>query len=150
MKSAAAAILVLSSVAFAGGKPEPDDLPGPQPEVAKDLKNPAKVDLPPIPAFDLPATEPGFHTPRELRVHGKPVLGTEIKVKGYITWIYDCVATLATSNPRASRAQIELAIASNPALCERPKFYLGDARNTSRDASIWIVDVPRPPTRLER
>lgn len=137
-----------STLAFAGGgKLEPDDLPGPPPEVAK---HPDSVDVPAIPAFELPATEPGFHSPRELRVHGKPVLGTEIKVKGYITWIYDCAAVLASANPKATRAQILVAINSDPTLCERPKFYLGDARDTSRDASIWVVDVPRPPTKPER
>lgn len=143
----AAGVLVLSTFAFAAPKLEPDDLPGPQPEVAK---NPAKVDLPANPAFDLPATEPGFHTPRELRVHGKPVLGTEVKVKGYITWIYDCAAAVGVANPKATRAQIQVAIATDPTLCERPKFYLGDARNTPRDASIWVVDVPRAPTKQER
>src|ERR1051325_6181866 len=120
-----AGLLVIPTVAFAAPKLEPDDLPGPQPEVAK---NPAKVDLPPVPAFDLPATEPGFHTPRELRVHGKPMLGTEIRVKGYVTWIYDCVAAVAAANPRATRAQVQAAIASDGGLCERPKFYLGDAK----------------------
>jgi tetratricopeptide (TPR) repeat protein len=131
----------------AGPRMEPDDLPGPQPEVARD---PAKVEVPPVPAFDLPASEPGFHGPRELRVHGKPVLGTEIKVKGYITWIYNYAAALAATNPKATRAQILRSIDKDPTLCDRPKFYLGDARATPRDASIWVVDVPRPATKAER
>jgi tetratricopeptide (TPR) repeat protein len=153
------ATLVTSTAAFAapkkppGARPpagprmEPDDLPGPQPEVARDG---AKVEVPPVPEFELPVVEPGFHGPRELRVHGRSVLGTEIKVKGYITWIYDCVTALAAINPRADRAQILRSIDKDPTLCERPKFFLGDARNTPRDASIWVVDVPRPPTRAER
>ncbi|HSR97394.1 MAG TPA: tetratricopeptide repeat protein [Kofleriaceae bacterium] len=142
-----AGLLALSTAAAAAPKPEPDDLPGPQPEGVKNLP---KIDLPAVPAFDLPATEPGFHTPRELRVHGKPVLGTEIKVKGYITWIYDCAVAVAAANPKATRAQIEVAIATNPTLCERPKFYLGDAKTTSRDSSAWVVDVPRLPNKQER
>lgn len=128
-------------------KQVPDDLPGPQAEA---IARPAKVDLPAIPSFDLPATEPGFHGPRELRVHGKAALGTEIKVKGYVTWVYDCAAALAAINPKASRAQILASIDTNPALCEHPKLYLGDARDTARDASIWVVDVPRPPSKAER
>ena len=141
-------VLAISATALAGGgKLEPDDLPGPLPEVAR---NAAKVDVPAVPDFALPTTEPGFHGPRELRVHGKPVLGTEIKVKGYITWIYDCPAALASGNPKATRAQILATIDNDPTLCERPKFYLGDARTTPRDASIWVVDVPRPPHKLER
>jgi len=159
-----AASLAVSTIALAGGdkkdppakagakkapgpRMEPDDLPGPQPEVAK---NPAKLEVPPVPAFELPASEPGFHSPRELRVHGKPVLGTEIQVKGYITWIYDCASALAASNPKATRAQILRSIDKDPTICDRPKFYLGDARTTPRDASIWVVDVPRPATKAER
>jgi tetratricopeptide (TPR) repeat protein len=141
-------LLALSTPAFSqGGKPGADDLPGPQPEVAPAQSKTAKLDLPELPGFELPATEPGFHSPRGLRVRGKPVLGTEVKVKGYITWIYDCVAVLASSNPQATRAQIQSAIVKDPSLCERPKFYLGDAKTTPREASIWVVDVPRPQTK---
>ena len=130
-----------------GPRMEPDDLPGPQPEVAK---NPAKVEVPPIPDFELPVAEAGFHGPRELRVHGQSLLGTEIKVRGYITWIYDCATALAATNPKATRPQILKAINKDPTLCDRPKFYLGDAKATAREASIWVVDVPRPPTKAER
>jgi tetratricopeptide (TPR) repeat protein len=140
-------VLLISSVALAGGgKLEPDDLPGPAPEVAQRVK----LDVPAVPGFELPAVEPGFHTPRELRVHGKPVLGTEIKVKGYVTWIYDCPTALASTNPTMTRAQILVAIDKDPTVCERAKFYLGDAKGAARDASIWIIDVPRPPNKLER
>jgi tetratricopeptide (TPR) repeat protein len=140
--------LAMSSMALAdGAKAQPDDLPGPPPEV---VKNPAKVDPPAIPAFELPAVEPGFHTPRELRVRGKRLLGMEIKVKGYITWIYDCATEIASANPKATRAQVKAAIDKDPTLCERPKFYLGDARDTPREATIWVVDVPRPPNKVER
>jgi len=130
-----------------GNQFEPDDLPGPQPEVAK---GPAKVDVPAVPGFELPAVEPGFHGPRELRIHGKAVLDSEIKVKGYVTSIYDCAAELASANPKATRAQIASAIEQDASLCERPMVFLGDARTTSRDASIWVVDLPRPPTQAER
>jgi tetratricopeptide (TPR) repeat protein len=129
----------------ASGNPlEPDDLPGPQPEV---VKAPAKVEVPAVPGFELPAAEAGFHGPRELRVRGRSLLGTEIKVRGYVTAIYDCAAELTGANPRATRAQIAAAIEKDPSLCERPMFFLGDARSTSRDASIWVVDVPQPPSK---
>jgi tetratricopeptide (TPR) repeat protein len=131
----------------ASGNPlEPDDLPGPQPEVARPA---GKLDLPAVPAFTLPAAEPGFHGPRALRIHSAPVLGTEIKVKGYVTAIYDCAAELAAANPRATRAQIAAAIDKDPTLCERPMIFLGDAPDTPRDASIWVVEVP-PPARAPR
>jgi lipoprotein NlpI len=126
---------------------EPDDLPGPPLET---IKNPTKLEVPPLPAFDLPVTEPGFRSPRELRVRGRAALGAEVKVRGYITWVYDCSAQLASVNPEATRAQILMSIDSDPSLCERPKFYLGDSKDTSQDASIWVVDVPRAPTKSER
>jgi predicted Zn-dependent protease len=125
----------------------PDDLPGPPAEVRKNLPHLA---LPTVPAFDLPATEPGFHGPRALRVHGRAALGHAIQVKGYVTWIYDCAAELAAANPRATRAQILESIDGEPTLCERPMFSLGDARTTPPSASIWVVDVPRAPSKPER
>lgn len=130
----------------AGARLEPDDLPGPQPEVAKET---AKVDLPAIPSFELPASEPGVHSPRELRVRGQRALGTEVQVRGFVTWIYSCTEALAANNRNASQAQIAAAIQKDPTLCDRPKFSLGDARTTSREASLWVVDVPRPPTKAE-
>ncbi|MEO7734962.1 MAG: tetratricopeptide repeat protein [Kofleriaceae bacterium] len=140
------AALLISSVA-AADKLEVADLPSPPLEV---IKNPAQVELPALPAFDLPVTDAGFHSPRQLRVRGKAALGTEVKVRGYITWVYDCAAQLASINTEATRAQILLSIDSDPALCEPPKFYLGDRKDTSQDASIWVVEVPRAPTKSER
>jgi tetratricopeptide (TPR) repeat protein len=131
----------------AGRRGEPDDLPGPPPEVAKD---PAKVDPPAVPAFELPPVEPGSFSPRMLRVRGQRLFGTEVQVKGYVTWIYNCAETLAASNQSQSLAQIKAAIQKDPTMCERPKFSLGDTKDTTRQASLSIVDVPRPPTKVER
>ncbi|HEX7843049.1 MAG TPA: tetratricopeptide repeat protein [Kofleriaceae bacterium] len=119
---------------------ERDDLPGPELEV---MNHAPRIATPEIPSFELPPTEPGLRSPRELRVRGRPWLGTEVKVKGYVTWVYDCVEVLAVANPKASRAQIQAAIHGDPALCHRPAFSLGDARDTSRDASISVV-APEP------
>lgn len=113
-----------------------DDLPGPQLEV---VPHAPRIGTPRIPSFTLPATEPGFRSPRELRVRGRPLLGTEVKVRGFVTWAHDCTEQLAIANPRASRAQLETALRDDPTLCERPMFSLGDARDTSRDASITVV-----------
>jgi len=128
-----------------GIKIERDDLPPPQLEVAK---HPAKVATPVIPTFDLPSTEPGFHAPRVLRVRGKAMLGTEIRVKGYVTAIYDCVEGLAGANPGATRDRIKAAIHDDPSLCERTLFWLGDAYDTARETSISVIGppigVPRP------
>jgi tetratricopeptide (TPR) repeat protein len=138
--------LLISARVFADTM-EPDDLPSPPLEA---IKNPLKVEVPALPAFDLPVTEPGLRSPRELRVRGRSALGAEVKVKGYITWVYDCSAQLASVNTEATRAQILMSIDSDPALCEQPKFYLGDSKDTSQEASIWVVDVPRAPTKSER
>lgn len=130
-----------------GNDLEPDDLPAPQLEVAHFA---AGFDLPAIPDFQLAPGEPGFQSPRELQVRGARLLGTEIKVKGYVTWIYDCGAALASANPQQSPSRIRQVIDSDPALCEYPKLYLGDASTTPPVASIWVVDMPRAPTQRER
>src|SRR5262249_11479407 len=65
-----------------------DKLNGPEAEVHK---TEVKLNLPPVPAFDLPpAPTDGSHTVKELRVKGKKLLESEITVKGIVTWAYDC------------------------------------------------------------
>src|SRR5687768_4085153 len=90
------ASLVLTSVA--GAAPDPWDESTPR-AVSSDLKAPmadvgnpgAKVVLPPVPVFELPVAPAGTVGVRELLVAGKPLLGTDVKVNGYVTAIYDCV-----------------------------------------------------------
>ncbi|HEX4422375.1 MAG TPA: hypothetical protein VH165_30890 [Kofleriaceae bacterium] len=142
-----AATLFLLSTPGLADKLEPDDLAGPAPEVAPHT---AKIDLPAMPAFELPPVAPGAHSARELRVRGKSLLGSELKVEGYVTAIYDCIAALAVTNPKATRAQIVASVDKNPALCEPAKLYLGDRKDTARERSIWVVDVPRAPGKAER
>jgi tetratricopeptide (TPR) repeat protein len=141
-RAAGLGVLMISTLAIAGEAMEPDDLPEPQAEL---VQNAGALELPPVPAFDLAPAEPGLHRPHELRVHGKRMLDTVVKVSGYVTGIYDCVEDLARIDPAASRAQIRQAIDHDPTLCSQPKFYLGDARDTARDASIWVVDLPALP-----
>ena len=107
-----------------------------------------KVALPPVPAFELPAVEPGFHEPRELRVNGRAVLDTDIKVRGTIVWIYDCVTAIA--KPGEAPRDVQKRIDADPTLCERPKFYLGSTKETPLARALWVVDVPRAPNKLER
>jgi tetratricopeptide (TPR) repeat protein len=147
MRTTVLTVVLISSAAYADTAMEPDDLPPPRPEVAT---HEALVDPPVVPAFELPAVEPGFHQPRELRIHGMPLLGTEITVKGYVTSIYDCAAALAPAHPSTSRAELLVSIDEDPRQCERPRFYLGNTRTTSLEASIWVVDVPRHPAKPER
>lgn len=83
--------------------------------------------LPPVPEFAVPVG-----SPKELQLVTRP-LDTKVKVTGFIVGMYSC-KTLDT----------------DPTLCERPKFYLGSTRATRKEAALWVVDVPRPPTKLER
>jgi tetratricopeptide (TPR) repeat protein len=140
------AVLLVSSNAAAGPM-EPDDLPPPRPEI---VRGGTKIVLPAVPAFELPVIEPGFHRPRELRLRGGSLLGSEIAVKGYVTSIYDCADELALTNPRKNRAALLDAIDREPRLCDRPRFYLGDARASSIETSISVVEVPRKPAKPER
>src|SRR3954452_14183661 len=65
-----------------------DKLKGPDAEVKK---TDVKLDLPAVPAFDLPAAPAdGSHTVKELRVKGKKLLDTDLTVHGFVTWTYDC------------------------------------------------------------
>ena len=128
-------------------KPAPvtSDLRGPDPDVG--ATGPVLA-LPAVPAFELPVAPAGTHSPRELAVVGKPLLGTEITVTGYVLWIYDCATALR--KPGMSRAKAQKLIDDDPTLCERKKLYLGDARDTPLERGLWVVDVPRPPNKLER
>jgi len=120
-------------------------LKGPEAEVKK---SDIKVDLPAVPAFDLPASPgDGSHTVKELRVKGKKLLESDITVHGFITWAYDCAT--AVRKPEETDKDVQKRIDEDPTLCERPKFYIGDAKDTAPEKSLWIVDVPRPYNKLE-
>ena len=140
-------MLLLATSARAGEHMEPDDLPPPQPEIAR---NEPRLALPAVPGFEPPVTEPGVHRPRELRLLGASLRGSEIRVKGYVTSIYDCAAELARSNPDLSRAALLEAIDRDPRRCDQPRFYLGEVKGAALEASISVVDVPRKPAKPER
>lgn len=138
----AAALAVV--VAAAAPRPALAQQPAPKPAAP-----PAGKAAPPaVPRFELPPGEPGFRSLRELRVRGDRLLGTEVTVKGYITWIYDCAKQIA--KPKETPAQVQKRIYDDQTICERPKLYLGPAKDTPSDRAIWVVEVPRPPTKRER
>lgn len=116
-----------------------DKLKGPEAEVQKQS---TKLNIPPVPAFDL-ANKPI----KELRVKGKKKLKTEITVKGFVTWVYDCPTTIR--QPGEDDKAVQERIDTDPTLCERAKFYIGDDKDTPAEKSLWIVDVPRPYTKLD-
>lgn len=121
---------------------EPDDLPVPPVDGAS-----SSVDAPDPPSLAVPAPDHGVHDVRALRLD-RSLLGSEVKVGGYITWIYDCAA--AVGKPGVPRARVLKQINQDPSMCERPKFHLGPARNTPEVNTIWVVDVPRPPFQIEK
>ena len=122
-----------------------DKSKGPEAEVQK---TEIKLNLPAVPAFDLPpAPSDGSHTVKEMRVKGKKLLESDITVKGVITWAYDCPT--AVRQPGMSDKDLQKMIDDDPTKCERPKFYVGDAPDTPAEKSLWVVDVPRPYNKLE-
>jgi hypothetical protein len=125
-----------------------DPLKGPKPEVAcveseaGDCVQTIKLDLPEPPPFNVPGPHPdGTHSVREMRLKSSKLLKTEVQVKGFVTWIYDCIAEL--QGPGDTIDQVRKRIEANPEQCNKPHFYLGDAPDTSTERSIWVMEVPR-------
>ncbi len=75
------------------------------------------------------------------------MLGSEIVVKGVITWAYDCPTAIRTESE--TDQQVQQRIDDDPTLCFRPKFYVGDSAQTTPEQSLWVVDVPRPYNKKE-
>ena len=124
---------------------ESDKLKGPAAEVKK---SDVKVNLPPVPAFDLPPPNPdGSKSVKELRVKGKKLLDSDVTVKGVVTWVYDCKTALR--QPGMSDKDVEKLMYEDQTKCERPKFYIGDKADTPAEKSMWVVDVPRPFSKIE-
>lgn len=122
-----------------------DKLKGPAAEVKK---SDIKIDLPKVPGFELPPANPdGSKSVKEMRVRGKKLLDTDIVVKGVVTWVYDCKTALR--QPGMTDKDIDKLIEEDQTKCERAKFYIGDAESTPAEKSMWIVDVPRPFTKME-
>jgi hypothetical protein len=137
-------VLALTAGSFAAGC-QKDQLQGPAAEVRPHSE---KLDLPGVPAFDLPAPSgDGTHAVKEMRVKGKKFLDQEVVIKGYVTWAYDCPTAIRTGD--MTDQDVAKLIEDDPQKCERAKFYLGDAKDTPPEKSLWVVDVPRPPNKKE-
>ena len=137
--------VLLCLLPLAAGACEKDKLKGPEAEVRK---SDVKLNLPAVPAFDLPpANADGSHSVKELRVKGKKLLDTEITVKGIVTWAYHCPTALR--QPGMTDKDVQKVIDEDPTKCERAKFYIGDTADTPAEKSLWVVDVPRPYNKLE-
>lgn len=119
-------------------------LAGPAPEVS----DAPKVELPAVPEFAVAPTSGDVHDVKELLAMGPAYFGTDVKVRGYIIWIYDCIADVRKRGE--SKAAAHHRIDDDPTLCERPKLYLGSQKTTPPELGLWVVDVPRPPNKLEK
>ncbi len=101
-----------------------------------------KLDLPAVPPFDLPKPNAdGSHSVKEMRVQGKQYSETEVKIHGFVTWVYDCATAIRT--PEQSDADVKKMIEADPTKCRRPVFYLGDDAQTPGERSVWVVELPR-------
>jgi hypothetical protein len=133
---AALAFLGCGALAFGCGE---DPLKGPKPEIAQAT---VTLALPEAPAFDIPGPHPdGTHSVREMRLKSSKLLNTEVQIKGFVTWIYDCVAEM--QGPDDSAAETRKKVEADPTMCQRPHFFLGDTPDTSGERSIWVVEIPR-------
>jgi len=110
-------------------------------------KTDVKLDLPPVPKFDIPTSGGDTRGVREMRVMGRKLLDTKVSVKGYITWKYDCLVAGGPQGPiggpDATPEERQKLIDDDPMLCWRPHFYLGDTPDTPPHQSLWVVEVAR-------
>jgi hypothetical protein len=134
----------LALVAAAGC--QKDQLQGAKAEVQKTS---IKLDLPAVPEFVMPQPNTdGTHSVPEMRLRGNKFLDTEVKVKGYVVWVYDCATSLRT--PEMSDKDLAKMLEDDPGKCHPPHFYLGEKADTPPDRGIWVVDVPRAPRKDDK
>ncbi len=133
------------------GACEKDQFKGAEAEVGRDK---VKPDLPPVPNFTLPDTNPDGSMPvKILRVNGRKYFNKDVTVKGHVTWIYDCFTTLRNNDEYKDRTdeQIRKYIGEEPdRYCRKPLFRLGATPTDPDDQTIKIVSVPRYPTATEK
>lgn len=147
MKLVVAVVVAWSSIAFAQAKQAPVKVVSPT--IAPPPADVGTaITVPGLPPFEVVVPTNGHQTVQRLLVDGKKLLGTKVEVEGTITWIYDCVTALQTKGQ--TRAQVQKLVDKDPTRCERKKFHLADVASSSTERVLWVVDVPRPPNKLER
>lgn len=108
-----------------------------------------KLDLPAVPEFSMPQPNPdGTNPVSVMRLKGNKFLDTEVRVKGYVVWIYDCATAIRT--PQMDDKEVAKILENEPERCSRPHFTLGDKPDTPPDRGIWVVDVPRAPRKDDK
>src|SRR5690349_10201763 len=118
----------------AGAGCKKDQLEGAKAEVQETS---IKLDLPAVPDFAMPQPNPdGTHPVSEMRLKGNKFLDTEVKVKGYVVWIYDCATAIRT--PEMTDKQLATLLENEPERCSRPHFTVADKPDTPPDRGIWV------------
>lgn len=140
------AALALGGLIASSGACAKDEFAGPKAEVAETN---IKLDLPPVPQFNMPTPFPdGSHPVAEMRLKGNNFLDSEVRIQGYVVWMYDCGTAIRT--PDMSDADVQRILRDEPERCNRPNLYLGDKADDSVDKGVWVVDIPRPPREDEK
>ncbi len=106
-----------------------------------------KLDMPKIPDLTLPKSDGDTKTVKEMRLLGRSLLKTEVKIKGFITWIYSCAEAEGTG---MTPKEIKKMLADHPEKCDRPSFRMGDTADTPSEKGVWVVNVPRKLRKDER
>lgn len=102
---------------------------------------PKSLALPAVPEFTVTPMIGDAHSVQEMLVLGAPHIGREIKIRGYITWIYDCGKAIRT--PNMSKRELKKILATEPERCTRPHFLLGASKQAKDEESLEVVEVPR-------
>ncbi len=100
-----------------------------------------KLDLPPVPQFDVPSFDGEHRSVKELRLNGRSLFDSELDVKGYIVWVYDCLEE--QREPGMTDKDVQKKIDEDPTICNRPHVILGDTADTPPEKGIWVVELPR-------
>lgn len=117
-----------------------EELQGPEAEVSETT---IKLDMPPVPEFVVPtANADGSHPVPELRLQGKSLLDTEIRLKGKVVWIYDCGTTIRTTD--MSDADLAVMLHDHPEKCNPRHFIVAESGESPVERGVQVVEYPRP------
>jgi hypothetical protein len=91
-----------------------------------------KVNLPPSPSFQkehAPESYPdSAYSVYGVRRQIATTLNKEVRVKGYITEVYECPPCPTKNCPKQ---------------CDKPHFYLSDRANGPKEEALMVVDYPK-------
>jgi tetratricopeptide (TPR) repeat protein len=99
------------------------------------------IAVPVVPSFEMVVPSANAMGARQLRAMGRRAHdGKKVVVRGYVTFVYDCVEQ--NLEPYKTRAQIAKEVAADPKKCEPARLYLGDVKTTPKEFSLHVADLP--------